>query len=255
MASMEKAAVAWSIGIVAVFIGLAAAGDSIQSTSAPIVIPPAPPAVIEQPSVEEDVMTDEKMEEDVMTDDTLLKEILKEMVEEMTHEMMEDVTDGASVEMLAVIEEMTQEMMEDVTDETMDEMMDEIAATMEEMAQDAAESMEDETMTENTAGSTEPQTVTVEIPVDTALPGCEITDACYIPGSVTINVGDTVAWNNVDIAAHTVTSGSPQTGPNGIFDSILILSGEVFEVTFDEAGSYEYFCLVHPWKLGTVGVS
>ena len=190
MISMEKAAAGWSIAIVAIFVALAAAGDSIQSTSAPIAVPSAPPAVVEQP-VEAETMIEEGL-----------------MIEEA----------------------MTEE---------------------EVMAEEEAMVEEEEATTE----PTEPQTVTVEIPIDTELPGCEITDACYIPGSVTINVGDTVAWDNADIAAHTVTSGSPQTGPSGEFDSSLIIGGAIFEVTFDEAGSYEYFCLVHPWMLGTVDVS
>ena len=52
-----------------------------------------------------------------------------------------------------------------------------------------------------------PQTVSVDIPSGTAVPGCEETNECYLPASVTINVGDTVEWTNSDTAAHTVTGG------------------------------------------------
>ena len=85
-------------------------------------------------------------------------------------------------------------------------------------------------------------------------PGCEETNECYIPYSITIAVGDTVQWNNVDTAAHTVTSGSMQDGPTGLFDSSLFMSGETFEFTFDEAGTYDYFCMVHPWMTGIIHV-
>ncbi|CAD6522587.1 Blue (Type 1) copper domain protein [metagenome] len=100
-----------------------------------------------------------------------------------------------------------------------------------------------------------PQTVSVTIPTGTASPGCETTSECYLPDSVTINVGDSVEWTNVDTAAHTVTSGSPADGPSGAFDSSLIMGKAVFSHTFDKAGSYDYFCMVHPWMTGKVIVN
>jgi plastocyanin len=103
--------------------------------------------------------------------------------------------------------------------------------------------------------SSEPQTVSVTIPTGTASPGCETSNECYLPASVTINVGDTVEWENVDTAAHTVTGGSPADGPSGVFDSSLIMGGASFEHTFDAAGSYDYFCMVHPWMVGNVKVN
>jgi len=100
-----------------------------------------------------------------------------------------------------------------------------------------------------------PQTVIVSLPIDSAVPGCETTDACFIPSMVEINVGDTVSWSNDDTAAHTVTSGTPQDGPDGVFDSSLFMVGNTFDVTFDSAGSYDYFCMVHPWMAGKVTVN
>ncbi len=112
--------------------------------------------------------------------------------------------------------------------------------------------VEDEVMVEE---SSEPKTASVEIPKGTASPGCETSNACFSPASLTINVGDTVEWINVDTAAHTVTSGSPANGPSGVFDSSLIMGGASFENTFDEAGSYDYFCMVHPWMVGNIQVN
>jgi plastocyanin len=97
--------------------------------------------------------------------------------------------------------------------------------------------------------------VSIIIPNGTSSPRCEIHNACYSPASVTINAGDTVKWTNTDTTAHTVTSGNPADGSSGVFDSSLIMSGALFEHTFDEAGSYDYFCVVHPWMLGNVQVS
>ena len=100
-----------------------------------------------------------------------------------------------------------------------------------------------------------PQTVSVEIPTGTSVPGCEQTDECFLPASVTINVGDTVTWTNNDTAAHTVTGGSPADGPSGVFDSSLILGGATYSYAFDDAGSFDYFCMVHPWMVGNVQVN
>jgi len=84
-------------------------------------------------------------------------------------------------------------------------------------------------------------------------PGCEETaDGCFIPSTVTIGVGETVTWENNDTAAHTSTSQDADGGPSGVFDSSLIMAGSSFSHTFEEAGTYDYFCMVHPWMKGTV---
>jgi len=114
------------------------------------------------------------------------------------------------------------------------------------------ETMEEEVMMEE---STEPTTVHVEIPIGTSVPGCEETNECWSPADITINVGDTVHWMNVDTVAHTVTGGSPANGPSGVFDSSLLMADAAFAFTFDEAGSYDYFCMVHPWMIGSVSVN
>ncbi len=86
-----------------------------------------------------------------------------------------------------------------------------------------------------------------------SVPGCEETvEGCFIPSPVTIPMGGTVTWENNDTAAHTSTSGSATEGPDGVFDSSLIMAGSSFSHTFDEAGTYDYFCMVHPWMAGSV---
>ena len=122
----------------------------------------------------------------------------------------------------------------------------------EKMMEETEVMEEEETMMEESA---EPQTLHVEIPVGTSVPGCEVDNACYSPADVTINAGDTVHWMNVDTAAHTVTGGSPGDGPSGVFDSSLVMADAVYEFTFEETGSYDYFCMVHPWMTGTVTVN
>ncbi len=83
-------------------------------------------------------------------------------------------------------------------------------------------------------------------------PGCEATDSCFIPSTVVITVGGTVTWDNTDNAAHTSSSGTAADGPDGVFDSSLIMAGGSYSHTFDTAGTFDYFCMVHPWMQGTV---
>jgi plastocyanin len=74
----------------------------------------------------------------------------------------------------------------------------------------------------------------------------------FDPQENTVAVGTTVVWTNNDEAAHTVTSGNPNEGPSGTFDSSMISPGKTFEYKFDAAGDTEYFCQVHPWMTGKV---
>jgi predicted secreted protein with PEFG-CTERM motif len=96
-------------------------------------------------------------------------------------------------------------------------------------------------------------TATVTNALGSSTPGCE--PECFIPSTVTIDVGGEVTWENNDTAAHTTTAGSPRDGPSGAFDSSLIMAGSSFSHTFDSAGTYDYFCMVHPWMVGSVIVS
>ena len=99
-------------------------------------------------------------------------------------------------------------------------------------------------------------TATVTNAPGSSVPGCEETaDGCFIPSMVTLDVGSEVIWENSDTAAHTITSGTPMEGPDGIFDSSLVMAGSSFSHVFAEAGSYDYFCMVHPWMQGMVMVS
>ena len=171
MTAIDKAAIAWTIAIVAVGVGIASVGDQFQLPSAPTTPSLTAPKVVE--------------EKPAMT------------------------------------------------------------------TQPAVEHMEEEKFPTMTG----PQTLEVTIPSGTSVPGCEEANKCFIPASVSIKKGDTLTWKNNDSAAHTVTSGSPAEGPSGIFDSSLLIGGGSFEHTFDSSGSYDYFCMVHPWMTGNVQVS
>ena len=98
-------------------------------------------------------------------------------------------------------------------------------------------------------------TAEVDMAVGSSVVGCETTNECYIPHMVTIDVGGEVMWNNIDGMAHTVSAGTPAEGLSDDFDSGLVAPGAMFSHEFTEAGTYDYFCLVHPWMVGSVMVS
>ena len=43
-------------------------------------------------------------------------------------------------------------------------------------------------------------------------------------------------------------------GPDGSFDSGMIMAGATYEFEFLDKGEFVYYCLVHPWMVGTVTV-
>ena len=98
-------------------------------------------------------------------------------------------------------------------------------------------------------------TAEVDMAVGSSVVGCETINECYIPHMVTIDVGGEVMWNNIDAMAHTVTAGTPTEGVSEHFDSGLVAPGAMFSHEFTEAGTFDYFCMVHPWMVGTVMVS
>ncbi|MDP9352905.1 MAG: cupredoxin family copper-binding protein [Chloroflexota bacterium] len=70
----------------------------------------------------------------------------------------------------------------------------------------------------------------------------------FEPATITINVGDTVTWRNTDDVPHTSTS------EDEVWDSGALGEGEEFSFTFEEVGTYGYFCEFHPGMEGTVVV-
>ena len=94
---------------------------------------------------------------------------------------------------------------------------------------------------------------TVENAMGSSTPGCE--PDCFLPSTVTIGVGGMVTFANNDSAAHTSTSGTPADGPNGIWDSSLVMMGAAYTTPALDAGEYPYFCMVHPWMVGSVIVT
>jgi plastocyanin len=76
----------------------------------------------------------------------------------------------------------------------------------------------------------------------------------FEPADIEVAVGTTVTWVNADIVNHTVTSG-PAGDPDGMFDESLDSGGDDATVTFDEAGTFDYYCDLHRSMVGTVTVT
>ena len=67
-----------------------------------------------------------------------------------------------------------------------------------------------------------------------------IQNFAYNPVTITISKGQTVTWTNMDSAPHTITS------TTGDFNSGPISQGQTFSHTFNNAGTFEYSCTIHP---------
>ena len=91
----------------------------------------------------------------------------------------------------------------------------------------------------------------VIMPTKVSRPGCEETDRCYVPSLVVIEKGKQVTWVNEDSAFHSITSGFYDE-PTDLFDSGHLDPFESYTLTFDETGTYDYFCTLHPWMQGQV---
>ena len=81
-----------------------------------------------------------------------------------------------------------------------------------------------------------------------------IVNSVFQPGDLTINVGDEVLFTNEDTFTHTVTEGTDGDAVDDpIVDDEITGRGEV-RVTFDEAGTYEITCEIHPSMQLTITV-
>jgi len=92
----------------------------------------------------------------------------------------------------------------------------------------------------------------VIIPEGAAIP--EDGKIFYDPETINISTGTTIEWVNEDPAMHTATSGNPTNGADGVFDSQILNLGDKYQFTFDDAGNYDYYCILHPWMIGSINV-
>ncbi|KAA2279054.1 hypothetical protein F1Z66_14345 [Candidatus Nitrosocosmicus sp. SS] len=78
-------------------------------------------------------------------------------------------------------------------------------------------------------------------------------DRSYSPNPITIETGQTITWYNGDTISHSVTSGLDNSDDSGEeFDSKAIIPNQSYSITFEDYGTYPYYCFYHPSMVGEV---
>jgi plastocyanin len=89
------------------------------------------------------------------------------------------------------------------------------------------------------AASDQPSAVQAAVKIDNFVFG---------PQTITVRVGTTVTWTNSDDIPHTTVS------TDGVFKSKVMDTDEKFSYTFTKAGTYAYYCSIHPKMTGKIVV-
>ena len=113
------------------------------------------------------------------------------------------------------------------------------APASEAPASESPAASESAAATEACAPSTDAGTVTATI-----------ANFAFSPATITAKVGDVVTWTNNDSTPHTATVSSDATCTTG-----TLANGASGGIVFNTAGSYDYFCKIHPNMTGKVEVS
>ena len=98
-----------------------------------------------------------------------------------------------------------------------------------------------QSVTTTTPATTQPATA----PASAAM--VEIKGFAFNPATTTISKGTTVTWTQEDSAQHTVTGNT--------FSSDILSQGQTFSYTFNDTGTFEYNCHIHPSMRGKVVVT
>ena len=71
----------------------------------------------------------------------------------------------------------------------------------------------------------------------------------FNPATISVAAGTTITWTNKDAIAHTVTSST------NLFNSGSLSTGKTFTFTFASAGTFSYYCSIHPSMVASVTVN
>ena len=95
-----------------------------------------------------------------------------------------------------------------------------------------------------------PQTLPQATPTQVAgLNSVMIQNFAFSPATLTIKTGSTVTWMNQDGAPHQIAS---DPGSVVAFTSESLAYGASFQFTFNQTGTYSYYCTIHPSMKGTI---
>lgn len=93
--------------------------------------------------------------------------------------------------------------------------------------------------TASVTANDQPSAATAEVKID---------NFSFGPETLTVPAGTTVTWTNRDDIPHTIVS------TDGVFKSKVRDTDEKFSYTFATAGTYPYYCSVHPKMTGKIVV-
>lgn len=75
----------------------------------------------------------------------------------------------------------------------------------------------------------------------------DIKDFAFAPKTLTVTAGTRVVWTNLDEEPHVVVSAGNQFATSQALDT-----SDSYAITFDHAGTYTYYCAIHPMMVGTI---
>ena len=100
-----------------------------------------------------------------------------------------------------------------------------------------------------TGGTTTPapvdQTAPSQVPPAAMPVQVTLSGFAFSPSTVTVPVGTTITWTNKDVT-HTVSSRA------GLFESGNLPRGATFSHTFNQKGTFDYYCKIHPSITGKI---
>jgi len=85
----------------------------------------------------------------------------------------------------------------------------------------------------------------------TATDKVDIANMAFSPADITVKKGTSVTWTNQDSIQHTVTENDGKSGPS----SSPLDQGKSYSFTFNDTGTFNYHCSIHPEMIGSVTVT
>ena len=83
----------------------------------------------------------------------------------------------------------------------------------------------------------------------------ECCDNSISPSRLSAGIGSVIRLYNDDTISHTIVSGHPNRGADGIINTVTIEPGQIFSVKLNTARTIEYFCEQHPWEKGIIKIN
>lgn len=77
----------------------------------------------------------------------------------------------------------------------------------------------------------------------------EISNFAFVPSTLTIPAGTTITWVNRDSSNHNIVSDT------SLFNSGILSQNQTYSYTFNQTGTYNYHCGIHPNMTGTIIVT